>query len=119
MKRTSKEEIIEYRINRSIESLKEAEKMFEFGFLPATVNRLYYSCFYIVTALLIKNGIEVKSHAGVRQMFGLHFILPGIISKTHGKFYGDLFVYRQDNDYRDFIIPDEKLITELLTQTNS
>lgn len=117
MKRTSKEEVIEYRIKRANESLLEAEKLFENDFLSATVNRLYYSCFYIITALLIKNNIEVKSHAGVRQMFGMHFILTEIILKSQGKFYSNLFEYRQDNDYKDFIIPDKELIADLLYQT--
>lgn len=107
MKRVSKEEVIEYRISRANESLMEAGKLFESGLLFAAINRLYYCGFYFVTVLLIKNNIEVKSHAGGRQMFGLHFILTGIVSKSHGKFFIDLCEYRQDNDYRDFIIPDE------------
>jgi uncharacterized protein (UPF0332 family) len=117
MKRVSKEEVIEHRIKRSNEALMEAELMFKNDFLSATINRLYYSCFYIVTALLIKNDIKVKSHAGVRQMLGLHFIQTDIIPKTHGKFYSNLFGYRHENDYGDFLIPDEQFVAGLIKQT--
>ena len=114
MKKTSKEEVIQYRINRANESLRESDNLFSNEFLFATINRLYYSCYYAVTALLIKNDIEVKSHAGVRQMFGKHFIVTGRISKEYGKFYSNLFDYRQDNDYRDLLVPEKELVTDLL-----
>jgi uncharacterized protein (UPF0332 family) len=114
MKKTGKEEVIKYRINRANESLRESDNLFSNEFLFATINRLYYSCYYAVTALLIKNDIEVKSHAGVRQMFGKHFIVTGRISKEYGKFYSDLFDYRQDNDYRDLLVPERELVIDLL-----
>lgn len=114
MKKTGKEEVIKYRINRANESLRESDNLFSNEFLFATINRLYYSCYYAVTALLIKNDIEVKSHAGVRQMFGKHFIVTGRISKEYGKFYSDLFDYRQDNDYRDLLVPEKELVIDLL-----
>lgn len=117
MKKTGKEEVIKYRTDRAKESLKESESLYAGSFLFATANRLYYACYYAVTALLIKNDIEVKSHAGVRQMFGKHFILTGKITKDHSTFYSDLFDYRQDNDYRDFIIPEKEMIEELLLKT--
>ncbi|MDR2058337.1 MAG: HEPN domain-containing protein [Dysgonamonadaceae bacterium] len=37
------------------------------------MNRLYYACYYAVTALLINSGIEAQTHAGVRRMLALHF----------------------------------------------
>ncbi len=115
MKETGKDEVIKYRIERANESLRESDNLFSNQFLFATTNRLYYACYYAVTALLIKNDIQVKSHAGVRQMFGQYFIVTGKIAKEHGKFYSDLFDYRQDNDYRDLITPEKELVTELLT----
>jgi uncharacterized protein (UPF0332 family) len=119
MKKTGKEEVIKYRINRANESLRESDNLFSNEFLFATINRLYYSCYYAVTALLIKNDIEVKSHAGVRQMFGKHFIVTGRISKEYGKFYSDLFNYRQDNDYRDLLVPERELVIDLLKKARS
>ncbi|NJK85426.1 MAG: HEPN domain-containing protein [Bacteroidales bacterium] len=53
---------IDYRIQRAFETYSDALLLFNRKSLKSCVNRLYYSCFYIVTALLIKNGIEAKSH---------------------------------------------------------
>jgi len=65
------------------------------------VNRLYYACFYAVSALLYNYGFESKTHAGTQTLFGLHFIQTGIISKESGKFYNKLFSMRQNADYED------------------
>ena len=88
------------------------------------VNRLYYACYYAVSALLIKHDIQAQTHAGTRRMFGLHFIRSGSISKESGKFYSNLFDKRQTGDYEDFldhtredveslIQPAQKLIQEI------
>jgi len=43
-----------------------------------------------VGALLIDKKITTSTHAGVRQMFGLHFVKTGTIEKDLGKFYSDI-----------------------------
>ncbi|MBR7034543.1 MAG: HEPN domain-containing protein, partial [Bacteroidales bacterium] len=48
---------------------------------------MYYACFYAASALLIANEIQVKSHEGVRQQLGLHFVLTGKIPQEQGDFY--------------------------------
>ena len=42
--------LISYRIERAFESLAEAEVLLEKGFGNTFVNRLYYACFYAVSA---------------------------------------------------------------------
>lgn len=67
------------------------------------MNRMYYACFYAVSALLLHSEIDgVKTHEGVRQMFGKHFILTGIIPKEWGHFYTIIFNNRSAADYEDF-----------------
>lgn len=52
----SKEALIAYRINRTDETLREAELMYNEGHYNGAVNRLYYACYYISMALLLKKG---------------------------------------------------------------
>lgn len=40
----------------------------------AAANRLYYALFHAMSALLIKDGHQVKSHRGVMAMFGEHYV---------------------------------------------
>lgn len=88
-------EYVEYRISRANEAYTDAELLLKEKRWNATVNRLYYSCFYAVLALLVKNGIKTRSHDGVRMQFGLKFVYPGIINKKYGKHFSKLFDLRQ------------------------
>ena len=70
-------DIVRYRIEKSESTLEEVKSHRANGFYNTAVNRLYYACFYAANALLIANGIEVKSHEGVRQKLGQFFVLTG------------------------------------------
>jgi uncharacterized protein (UPF0332 family) len=95
MSTPSKADIIKIKLGRAKKTLREAEAMLNNNFPNASVNRLYYACFYAATALLFEKDIFTKSHSGVKQMLGQHFIIPGILPKELGEFYGNLFRSRQ------------------------
>jgi len=80
----------------------------------ATINRLYYACFYAVIALLLKNGIRTLTHDGARTQFGLQFVKTGLMDKQFGKLYSKLFDYRQKGDYGDLFDFDAELVTPLV-----
>jgi len=103
MNEKEKLEMVSYRIKRANETLNEVQQHIENEFWATAINRLYYACFYAVSALLLKNNIKTQSHAGVRQMFGLHFVKTEIIPKDLGKFYSDIFDMRHTGDYDDFV----------------
>ena len=50
--------LIHYRLERAQESLDEAHLLADAGRWNACVNRLYYSCFYAVSALLVRDGLS-------------------------------------------------------------
>ena len=56
----SKKALIDYRIERAYETLKEAKYNSDGGFYHAAVNRMYYACFYAVIALLLKYDIQPR-----------------------------------------------------------
>ena len=101
---TSNDDLIKYRTSRSLETLKEADLLIQNEFWNASINRIYYACYYAVNALLLKSKINSSSHKGIRQLFGLHFIQTGLISKEDGRLISDLFDRRQTGDYDDFYI---------------
>ena len=110
------EDLIKYRISRSFETFHEAETMIKNGFWNASVNRIYYSCYYAVSGLLLMKSIETNSHKGIRQMFGLHFVQTGLVSKEDGRFFSDLYDRRQTGDYDDFFLYDEVTVMNLFKQ---
>lgn len=78
---------------------------------------MYYACYYAVSALLVKNKVEVNSHAGVRLQFGQLYVKPGIIDRDLGKHFTELFEKRNRGDYNDFIDFDESEARDLFPKT--
>ncbi len=74
----------------------------------------FTACFYAVSALLLSKEVNSKTHAGTKQMFGLHFIKPGIISEKSGDFYTVIFDLRHEGDYEDFIVFEKDEVVALL-----
>ena len=56
----------------------------------------------MISALLILHEIEVKTHVGLRQAFGAHFIRTGILPPECGRIFTRLYDKRQSSDYDDF-----------------
>jgi len=110
------DDYITYRFHRAEESLDDALILANSGKWNTVVNRLYYSCFYAVIALLLKNGVENQSHDGARIQFGLHFIKTGKIEKKYGKLFTKLFDYRQKGDYGDLFDFNENIVEPLIVQ---
>lgn len=105
--------LVSYRLKRAKETLHEADILINDSCYNAAVNRLYYACYYAVIALLVKNHITAQTHDGVKQMFGMHFILTGKIDRKYSRFYSQLFNDRMSGDYDDFLLYDKDMLSEL------
>lgn len=101
-----KEEIrilVNYRLERAKESIEEAKILVERGHVNTFINRLYYACFYAVSALLLTKGLSSPKHSGVRSLFHQNFVKPGIMGIESGQFFDKLFDNRQKADYSDLL----------------
>lgn len=112
----NRDDYIKYRFHRAEESFDEALILAEKERWNTVINRLYYSCFYAVIALLLKNDVETQTHDGARTQFALHFIKTGKIDKAYGKLFTKLFDYRQKGDYGDLFDYDEDIVKPLIKQ---
>ena len=115
---SNREEYVNYRFHRAVESYEEALILAKEERCNAVINRFYYACFYAVIALLIKNNISTQTHDGARTQFGLIFVKTGIIDKESGKLFSKLFDYRQKGDYGDLFDYDEELTKPLINKVN-
>jgi uncharacterized protein (UPF0332 family) len=124
MNADEKRDLISYRLKKAKETFQEIHILIENKLWNTAVSRLYYSCFYAISALLVEHDFVTKTHTGARQLFGLHFIKPGIVDPELGRFYSKLFELRHSSDYNDFmnfgeqevlplIEPAEKLINRI------
>ncbi len=108
----SRQSLVNYRLERADETIIEAKLLASEGHYNATMNRLYYACFYAATALLVSNDIPSASHAGVKTMLGLHFVSNGKLDKEYGKTFSRLFEIRHTGDYDDFVYCDKEMANE-------
>ncbi len=65
MKSKHIEALISYRMERSRESIRAAEIMPENEMLTISMNRVYYSMFYAVQALLVLNKVSFSKHGQI------------------------------------------------------
>ena len=95
--------LVQYRLERAREALDEAKLLFEAGHLHTYVNRLYYACFYAMSALLLTKGLSACKHAHVRALLHKEFIRAGVIPLKYGQIFDLLFNNRQKGDYSDLV----------------
>ena len=109
-----RQEVVKYRLKKAQDTFAQVPVLMENKFFITAANRLYYACFYAVTALLIADGYKTHTHGGVKTLLGLHYIMKNKIEKSYSKTYARLFNLRQSGDYEDLFDIDESDIIPLL-----
>ena len=112
----SSRDVVLYRLNRATETLEDARILADAGRWNACVNRLYYACFYAVSALLVRHGLSSSKHAGVRSLFNRKYVKMGKIPKDLARIYNDLFERRQEGDYIDFVTFQESQVLPWISE---
>jgi uncharacterized protein (UPF0332 family) len=112
----SKQDYIDYRVLKSNEIFEDAKLLAINQRWNSCVNRLYYSSFYLVSALLFKFDLKSETHNGAKTQFNLHFIKTGNLDIKYGKLYSNLFLWRQESDYTDFVDFDGETVLPLIEQ---
>lgn len=110
-------DVIRYRREKAKQVLKDALLLAEKGSLLSAVNRIYYACFYEVSALLLAKGLSSPKHTGIRSLFNKNFVKTGIIPNAMGEFYGKMFEFRHEGDYLDFVKFDAKEVKSWANKT--
>jgi uncharacterized protein (UPF0332 family) len=85
-----KKQIVYYRLEKSKKTLEDAQKVIELEMWVTAANRLYYAAYYAVSALLISNNINAKTHDGIIRMFNQHFVYAGKIDRELARQYNSL-----------------------------
>jgi uncharacterized protein (UPF0332 family) len=111
-------EIVNYWIEKANDSLNAAQDDLKGGRFSFSVNRIYYACFYAVSAVLLQKGLRFKKHSGVRAAFHRHIVKTGLISREHGRFYDEIFEARQRGDYIELVRFERGLVEEWLKQAS-
>jgi uncharacterized protein (UPF0332 family) len=104
--------------------LEKSERTFEDvlfcaneGKWETAANRLYYSVFHAMSALLVSDGHQVKSHRGIIAMFGEHYVRTNVFSKKDGSLLSDLVIMRDNADYNCFFEANEEKLKPYIEPT--
>ena len=109
-----KKSLMTNRMNRALETWEETKGIINNKFWYAAANRMYYACYYMTTALLIKQGYSASTHSGVIRLFGQYFVSTGVVSREMGRLYSKVYELRQSGDYDDWISIGEEYILPLV-----
>ena len=115
----SKSELVNYRLQRAYEALEDARILAGASRWNICVNRLYYACFYAVSALLVQHGLSSSKHTGIRSLFNRHYVKTGKVAKEMAQIYNDLFERRQESDYLDFIRFKESQVSPWISKAEA
>jgi len=116
LNKEEKQTLVKYRLEQANESIKAAQLLFENKLFTSAMNRIYYSMFYSVQALLILKEKAFSKHGQVKGYFNKEFIKAGIFPKEFGKIFNTVFEYRQKFDYVDLLVPGEELISDYIVE---
>lgn len=115
----SNKELVSYRLQRARETLADARILADAGRWNPCVNRLYYACFYAVSALLVQDGLSSSKHTGLRSLFNRHFVKTNKVPKEKARIFNDLFERRQEGDYVDFVSFEESQVLPWLPEAEA
>ncbi|MDR3220026.1 MAG: HEPN domain-containing protein [Dysgonamonadaceae bacterium] len=105
--------IINFRLEKAKGTFSEIKILIENDLWGNAINRLYYSCFYAASALLINDGHLAHTHNGVKSILA-SYVQKNKLDKTMIKLYGNLFNLRQRGDYEDWILIEESDVKPLI-----
>ena len=119
MKSEDAASLVSYRMEKSKEAIRAAEILLENEMLSFSINRVYYSMFYAVQALLAADGVSFSKHGQVKGYFNRELIKTMILPKELGQLYNKAFEYRQKFDYVDFTVPDRELVLDYIEKSKN
>ncbi len=91
--------IVRLQMEKAYTFLAQADEMYRQKYWDIASNRYYYACFHAVQALLIHNGLSIRTHDGLITAFGLHFVKTGKVESRLGAFLSRMEQLREKGDY--------------------
>ena len=117
LKEEDRRVLVTLELDKVDKTLAEMEIQLSNQLWGMAANRLYYSLFHAVSALLINDSHEVGTHRGAVNMFSLYYVKTGIFTTVEGKLYSQLQKLREDGDYNCSIDIDESDISAKVEPT--
>ena len=111
--------IVELELEKADKTFSQIAALQREQYWDTLANRLYYSLFHAVSALLINDQHEVGSHKGAAIRFHQYYVKTGIFTDEEGSFYSQMETLREKSDYNCFFNVTETDIVSKIAPTSS
>jgi uncharacterized protein (UPF0332 family) len=108
--------LVAHWLQKSRQALDAARREFDAGDFGLAINRVYYACFYVASAVLLSEGKTFVKHAGVRSALHQHLVKTGRVTVEMGEFYDGTFDDRTEADYQISAPPDPAAVLSQIEQ---
>ena len=109
--------LVELELEKAEKTFSQVEALKREQYWDTLANRLYYSLFHAVSALLINDQREVGSHKGAAIRFHQYYVRTGIFTVDEGSFYSQMETLREKADYNCFFQVSESDIKACIEPT--
>lgn len=113
----NREEVIRYRAERAYECLEEAGILAETNHWNTVANRLYYACFYMLGALIVKDDSFTKLQNNIKKEFIKVYIKSGVVDEKYGSLYSELYQKGHEEDSQHLTTYTKEEIEPLIALT--
>ena len=117
LKEEERQIVVSMELEKAERTFAETNILLQSKLWSNLANRLYYSLFHAVSALLINDGYEVGTHKGAVIRFHQYYVKSGIFSPDEGAFYSQMQSLREKADYNCFYDVSEMEVTERIEPT--
>ena len=111
--------LVQLELEKADKTFSQVEVLQREGYWDTLANRLYYSMFHAVSALLINDQREVGSHKGAAIRFHQYYVKAGVFTAEEGSFYSQMETLREKSDYNCFFNVTEADIASKVVPTSS
>jgi uncharacterized protein (UPF0332 family) len=91
-------------MNFAAQDLDNAQLLLANGRYRASISRAYYAMYYCTQALLDARKIASRSHKGMIQQFGQHFVKSGDFPQDMARELKESFDLRHLSDYETAVV---------------
>ncbi len=116
---TDRNALVKYRLNQAIETNELAIFLVNNDKLVIAVNRIYYSMYYALTALALKNSFETSKHGQLIGWFNKEYVSTNKVDPKFGKILRNAFQNRTKGDYDAFVNFDKEEVKIMLSELSS
>jgi uncharacterized protein (UPF0332 family) len=117
LKEEDRKAVVDLELEKSAKVLAQLDVQLKSALWDVAANRLYYSLFHAVSALLIHDAHDVGTHRGAVNQFSYFYVKSGLFTKEEGRLYSRLQKLREDGDYNCCIDVEREEVEEKIIPT--